>query len=72
MKIIKKVVLAASLAIGTAANAQTTQDALRLLDIDQFNKAGQTFEKLLATDPSAKNYYYTGYYYLRTQNPIRP
>ncbi|MDR1877735.1 MAG: hypothetical protein LBQ84_08950 [Flavobacteriaceae bacterium] len=50
-------------------NAQNIQTGINYLDSDQFNKAKEVFENLVSQSPTADNYYYLGYYYLKTKNP---
>jgi len=50
-------------------SAQSVQDGLKYLDNNQFDKAKPVFESLIASNPSADNYYYLGYYYLNFYNP---
>ena len=51
------------------AHAQSTTAGLRYLDNEQYGNAGAEFRKQAAAEPSAKNLYYLGYFYLRTQKP---
>lgn len=44
--------------------AQTVQDGLKNLDAERYNAAGTIFNQLVASAPTAENYYYQGYYYL--------
>jgi tetratricopeptide (TPR) repeat protein len=46
--------------------AQTPQQALVLMDAEQFSKAKTMLEGLVAASPVADNQYYLGYYHLRT------
>jgi tetratricopeptide (TPR) repeat protein len=58
-----------ALMIAGMMNAQSVQDGLKYLDNNQFDKAKQVFEGLVASAPTADNYYYLGYYYLNFYNP---
>lgn len=50
-------------------NAQSIQEGIKYLGNDQYSKAKNTFEKLVAQSPSADNYYYLGAYYLSISKP---
>ena len=50
----------------TISFAQTIQEGLYHLNSERFNEAEQVFSKLTQATPSAENFYYQGYYYLRT------
>lgn len=50
-------------------NAQSIQEGIKYLGSDQFSKAKNTFESLVAQSPSADNYYYLGSYYLSISKP---
>ncbi len=45
--------------------AQTTKQAMTLLDAEQFTKAQDLLEKQVATAPNADNYFALGYYWIR-------
>jgi tetratricopeptide (TPR) repeat protein len=49
--------------------AQTVQDGLKNLDAERYNAAGTIFNQLIASTPSAENYFYQGYYYLNLPEP---
>ncbi|MCK8491592.1 tetratricopeptide repeat protein [Spirosoma sp. RP8] len=46
--------------------AQDVQTALKDVEAERFNKAGQTLTQLATSSPSAENQFYLGYYYLRS------
>jgi tetratricopeptide (TPR) repeat protein len=48
--------------------AQTVQDGLKNLDAERYNAAGTIFKQLVASAPTAENYFYQGYYYLNLQD----
>ncbi len=50
-------------------NAQNVQQGLDYLNNDQFDKAKGVFENLVSQSPTADNYYYLGYYYLKSETP---
>lgn len=49
--------------------AQTVQDGLRNLDAERYNAAGTIFNQLVASAPTAENYFYQGYYFLSLPEP---
>ncbi|WP_128330990.1 tetratricopeptide repeat protein [Apibacter sp. HY039] len=49
--------------------AQNIQEGLNLLNNDQYSKAQSVFENLISQNPTADNYYYLGYFYLKNENP---
>lgn len=53
--------------VSGTATAQTIADGLRYLEMEQFAKAGQTFESLVATSPTAEHLYHLGDYYLKLE-----
>lgn len=46
--------------------AQDLQTALKDIEAERFNRAGQTLTKLASSSPSAENQFYLGYYYLKS------
>ena len=56
--------LTALLCISFSGRAQSVADGLRYIDNEQYINAGKTFKTLVATQPTASNYYYLGHYYL--------
>jgi tetratricopeptide (TPR) repeat protein len=64
----KSLLVAISLLIASVANGQTVQDGMAQLDGDKPGKAKATFEGLVASAPTADNYFYLGYYNLRSGN----
>ncbi|SOD88163.1 tetratricopeptide repeat protein [Spirosoma fluviale] len=46
--------------------AQDVQSALKDLEAERYNKAGQTLTQLATSSPTADNQFYLGYYYLRS------
>jgi len=53
--------------ISTLTKAQSVADGLRLLDNEQYINASKTFKTLVATQPSASNYFYLGNFYLNLE-----
>lgn len=47
------------------AQAQTWQDAMKMLDMEQYTNAGKNFEAVATKDPTPENLYYLGYYHLK-------
>ncbi|MFN3848983.1 MAG: tetratricopeptide repeat protein [Spirosomataceae bacterium] len=70
-KILKSLSVAwmAALTLSLNTIAQTVQDGLRHLDAERYNAAGDVFGKLVASAPTAENYFYQGYYYLNLPEP---
>ncbi|MES2387696.1 MAG: tetratricopeptide repeat protein [Bacteroidota bacterium] len=62
-------VSAAMLLSVPAAFAQGNATAQKYLDVEQFGKAGAEYKRAVTSDPSAKNQYGLGYYYLRINQP---
>ena len=50
--------------------AQTVQDGLKNLDAERYNAAGTIFKQLVATAPTAENYFYQGYYFLNLRDGV--
>lgn len=50
-------------------NAQSIQDGLKYLENDQITKAKDIFKDLVSKSPTAENYFYLGYFYLKNENP---
>jgi tetratricopeptide (TPR) repeat protein len=48
------------------AKAQSVQEGLKALEYEQTTKAGGIFENLAKSQPTAENYYFLGYFYLKT------
>ncbi|MCX6214439.1 tetratricopeptide repeat protein [Spirosoma sp.] len=46
--------------------AQDVQSALKDVEAERYNKAGQTLTQLATSSPTADNQFYLGYYYLRS------
>ncbi|WP_461130106.1 tetratricopeptide repeat protein [Spirosoma aerophilum] len=46
--------------------AQDVQTALKDVEAERYNKAGQTLTQLATSSPTADNQFYLGYYYLRS------
>jgi tetratricopeptide (TPR) repeat protein len=58
----------AVLALSFQTMAQTVQDGLKNLDAERYNAAGTIFKQLVASAPTAENYFYQGYYFLNLQD----
>jgi tetratricopeptide (TPR) repeat protein len=58
----------AILALSFQTIAQTVQDGLKNLDAERYNAAGTIFKQLVASAPTAENYFYQGYYFLNLQD----
>jgi len=56
--------LATLLCVSLTGRAQSVADGLRYIDNEQYINAGKTFKSLVASQPTASNYYYLGHYYL--------
>ncbi len=68
-KILKSLsVSMAVLALSFQTMAQTVQDGLKNLDAERYNAAGTIFKQLVASAPTAENYFYQGYYFLNLQD----
>ena len=50
----------------TSLLAQDVQTALKDVEAERYNKAGQTLTQLATSSPTADNQFYLGYYYLRS------
>lgn len=46
--------------------AQSINDALKLMDMEQYGNAEKAFKSIVEKSPSAENYYYLGDFYLKT------
>ncbi|MDX1904542.1 MAG: tetratricopeptide repeat protein [Thermonemataceae bacterium] len=57
--------LAVVLSIGAESRAQTVQDGLRFLDLEQFSNARKAFNQAYSQTPTATTAYYMGYFYLQ-------
>ncbi len=55
----------ASLFVIVQLQAQTAKDALRFLELEQFNKASEAFASLVEKEPAPANLFYAGYFYLK-------
>jgi len=55
------------LSLSGKSQAQTIADGLRFLDNEQYINASRTFKNLVATQPTASNYYYLGNFYLNLE-----
>ncbi|GAB4124707.1 MAG: hypothetical protein OHK0045_02270 [Raineya sp.] len=55
--------------VGLFANAQSIQQGLQFMDMEQYSSAKEVFEKLLSSKPSGEHYYYLGYFHARNNNP---
>ncbi len=51
------------------ASAQSAQEGLKFLSVEQYVNARQVFSKLLAQTPSAESNFYMGYYHLKMEAP---
>jgi tetratricopeptide (TPR) repeat protein len=59
-----------SLLLGLSASAQTLQDAIRLTDNEQYEKARSAFKTLVAKEPTnGDNFFYFGDLLLKMDNP---
>ncbi|WP_461149254.1 tetratricopeptide repeat protein [Spirosoma pulveris] len=52
--------------LSTPLFAQDVQSALKDIEAERYNKAGQTLTQLATSSPTADNQFYLGYYYLRS------
>ncbi len=55
--------------VGVFANAQSIQQGLQFMDMEQYSSAKEVFEKLVSSKPNGEHYYYLGYVYARNNNP---
>ncbi|MDW8296142.1 MAG: tetratricopeptide repeat protein [Raineya sp.] len=46
--------------------AQSIQQGLQYMDMEQFSSAKKVFEQLVSSKPTAEHYYYLGYFYAKT------
>jgi len=53
--------------ISTISKAQTVADGLKFLDNEQYINASRTFKSLVASQPTASNYYYLGNFFLNLE-----
>lgn len=51
------------------ASAQSIQQGLQFMDMEQYSSAKDVFEKLVNNKPNGEHYYYLGYFYARNNNP---
>ena len=70
MKIAKKLILTGAVAFFTQiAFAQTLQDGVASVDSHKYAKAKQNYEAMIASAPTAENYFYLGNTYLSQGDP---
>lgn len=67
--IFKHFILATLLFCPLFSNAQTVEEGLKFLSIEQYTNARAVFNKLLAQNNSAESHFYMGYYHLKMEAP---
>lgn len=55
--------------VGVFANAQSIQQGLQFMDMEQYSSAQKVFEQLVANKATGEHHYYLGYFYARNNNP---
>ncbi|MFN3316618.1 MAG: tetratricopeptide repeat protein, partial [Raineya sp.] len=65
----RKSLLFLLMCFGIFANAQSIQQGLQFMDMEQYSSAKDVFEKLVNSKPNGEHYYYLGYFYARNNNP---
>jgi predicted Zn-dependent protease len=64
----KKQFLSILMLVGLMAQAQTIQQGLDFMDMEQYSSAQKVFEQLLKNKPTGEHYYYMGYFYAKRGN----
>jgi len=55
--------------VGVFAKAQSIQQGLQFMDMEQYSSAQKVFEQLVNSKPTGEHYYYLGYFHTKSNNP---
>ncbi len=55
--------------LGVFAKAQSIQQGLQFMDMEQYSSALKVFEQLVSAKPTGEHYYYLGYFHTKSNNP---
>lgn len=65
----KKLFLFLLMLTGIFAKAQSIQQGLQFMDMEQYSSAQKVFEQLVNNKATAEHYYYLGYFHTKSNNP---
>ena len=65
----KKQFLFLLMLVGVFAKAQSIQQGLQFIDMEQYSSAQKVFEQLISNKATGEHYYYLGYFHTKSNNP---